>query len=318
MSDRANRAVVIRSTGSWYILRNEAGELFDARIKGKFRIKGLKTTNPVAVGDWVHYETDTEDENAIITEIEDRKNYIVRKSVNLSKQAHIIAANVDYALLVVTIANPRTSTGFIDRFLVTAEAYHITPILLFNKIDILTEDERLEMEYLIHVYSEIGYQCIRTSAIVHEGLEEVKEILKGKTSMFSGHSGAGKSSLINAIDETLAAKVGIISDSTYKGKHTTTFAEMFTLSFGGDIIDTPGIKGFGLVNFDKEDLNHYFIEMRDYLPNCKFNNCLHLEEPKCAVKDAVEEGLISPERYKNYVAIMTDDEEVHYRTSDYS
>jgi ribosome biogenesis GTPase len=171
MSDRANRAVVIRSTGSWYILRNEAGELFDARIKGKFRIKGLKTTNPVAVGDWVHYETDAEDENAIITVIEDRKNYIVRKSVNLSKQAHIIAANVDYALLVVTIANPRTSTGFIDRFLVTAEAYHITPILVFNKVDILSEEERLEMEYLIHVYTEIGYQCSRTSAIVHEGLE---------------------------------------------------------------------------------------------------------------------------------------------------
>ncbi len=318
MNNKPNRALVIRSTGSWYILRNESGELFDARIKGKFRMQGIKTTNPVAVGDWVRYETDGEDENAIITEIEDRKNYIVRKSVNLSKQAHIIAANVDFALLVVTIANPRTSTGFIDRFLVTAEAYHITPILVFNKVDILTEEERLEMEYLIHVYSEIGYQCIRTSAIVYEGLEEVKAILKDKTSMFSGHSGAGKSSLINAIDETLAAKVGIISDSTYKGKHTTTFAEMFTLSFGGDIIDTPGIKGFGLVDFDKDDLNHYFIEMRDYLPNCKFNNCLHLEEPKCAVKDAVEEGLISAERYKNYVAIISDDEEVHYRTSDYS
>lgn len=316
MANEKLRAQVVRSTGSWYILRNEEGKVLDARIRGKFRLDGIKTTNPVAVGDWVKYES-SKDDNHVITEIEERKNFIVRKSVNLSKQAHIIATNMDFAVLVVTVANPRTSSGFIDRFLITAEAYHIDTVLIFNKIDILTEAEAEEMEYLIDIYSNIGYRCIRTSAIEREGIDEVKELLSNKTSMLSGHSGAGKSSLINAVDPDIEAKVGDISDSHFKGKHTTTFAEMFTLSFGGDVIDTPGIKGFGLVNFSPEDLNHYFIEMREYLPNCKFNNCKHFQEPKCAVVEAVNNGDIAPERYDNYLSILNEDTDVHYRTNAY-
>ena len=317
MSD-IKKALVVRSTGSWFVLRGEDGILFDARIKGKFRIEGIKSTNPLAVGDFVDYEQDSDEQNAIITKIHDRKNYIVRKSVNLSKQTQIIAANVDYAFLVVTMANPRTSSGFVDRFLVTAEAYHITPILIFNKIDLLSEEEKFEMEYFMDIYSSIGYQCIPTSAVEGTGIDQVKVLMKNKTSMLSGHSGAGKSSIINAVDHKLSTKVGDISEAHFKGKHTTTFAEMFPLSFGGDIIDTPGIKGFGLVDFEKYDLNHYFVEFRKYLPDCKFSNCLHLEEPKCAVKEAVENEEISPERFKNYLAMLSDDEATHYRTGDFS
>ncbi|CAG5080388.1 Small ribosomal subunit biogenesis GTPase RsgA [Parvicella tangerina] len=307
----------MRSTGSWYIVRNEDGELVDARIKGKFRIKGIKTTNPIAVGDWVRYK-EGENNEFVITEIEDRKNYVIRKSVNLSKQAHIIGANIDYALLVVTLANPRTSTGFIDRFLVSTEAYGIETILVFNKYDLLTEEEKEELEYLIAVYSLIGYRCVVSSAINGKGIEEIRELLKDKTTLLSGHSGAGKSSLINAIDGSIETKVGDISSSHYKGKHTTTFAEMFPLSFGGDIIDTPGIKGFGIIDIDKEELNHYFVEMMELLPNCKFSNCKHIDEPQCAVKKAVEDGEIAAERYNNYLAMMLEEDENHWRTNIYN
>lgn len=310
------RGQVMRSTGSWYVIRNESGELVDARIKGKFRIKGIKTTNPIAVGDWVKY-TEGDNNEFVITEIEDRKNYVIRKSVNLSKQAHIIGANIDYALLVVTLANPRTSTGFIDRFLVSTEAYGIETIIVFNKCDLLSEEEKEELEYLTAVYSVIGYKCVSSSALTGQGIEEIRELLKNKTTLLSGHSGAGKSSLINAIDSTIEAKVGDISTSHFKGKHTTTFAEMFPLSFGGDIIDTPGIKGFGIIDIEKEELNHYFKEMMDLLPECKFSNCKHIDEPYCAVKAAVESGEIAVERYNNYLSMMLDEDENHWRSNIY-
>lgn len=316
MSSKLNRAQVLRSTGSWYILRDESGNTLDARIKGKFRIKGIKTTNPIAVGDWVRY-SEGDNNEFVISEIEERKNYVIRKSVNLSKQAHIIGANVDYALLIVTLANPRTSTGFIDRFLVSTEAYGIETIIVFNKCDLLSEEEREELDYLIAVYSVIGYRCIESSAVTGLGVEEIKQLLKDKTTLLSGHSGAGKSSLINAIDSDIETKVGIISESHFKGKHTTTFAEMFPLSFGGDIIDTPGIKGFGIVDIERDELNHYYKEMMELLPECKFSNCKHIDEPKCAVKEAVEAGEIAAERYNSYLSMMLDEGENHWRTNIY-
>ncbi|MCB9198169.1 MAG: ribosome small subunit-dependent GTPase A [Flavobacteriales bacterium] len=302
----------MRSTGSWYQIRDINGNYLDARIKGKFRIQGIKTTNPIAVGDWVSYSNGDNNE-FVITEIEERKNYVIRKSVNLSKQAHIIGANIDCALLVVTIANPRTSTGFIDRFLVSTEAYGIETIIVFNKCDLLDKEQMTELDHLISIYTAIGYQCIKTSAITKQGIDEVKQLLRDKTTLLSGHSGAGKSSLINAVDPDIETKVGEISDVHYKGKHTTTFAEMFPLSYGGDIIDTPGIKGFGIIDIDKSELNHYFKEMMALLPECKFHNCQHIDEPKCAVKEAVDNGSISIERYSNYLAMMTEDDDQHYR-----
>jgi len=316
MNDGIGIGVVMRSTGSWYALRTPSGDLIDARIKGKFRIAGIKTTNPLAVGDIVKFHIE-EDGTAVINAIEDRKNYIIRKSVNLSKQGHIIAANVDFAVLVVTIAHPRTTTGFIDRFLITAEAYDIPVVLVFNKIDLLDEQELELMEQFITEYQKIGYQCLITSATEGDGVEELGALLKDKTVMLSGHSGAGKSSLINAVDPEIDARVGKISESHFKGKHTTTFAEMFPLSFGGDIIDTPGIKGFGLVDLDKEELNHYFKEFIALLPECKFHNCKHIDEPKCAVKDALDRFEIWDERYKNYLTMYFGDDEVHYRTNQY-
>lgn len=316
MSSELHRGQVMRSTGSWYVVRKEDGEIIDARIKGKFRIKGIKTTNPIAVGDWVKF-FEGDNNEFVISQIEDRKNYVIRKSVNLSKQAHIIGANVDYALLVVTLASPKTSTGFIDRFLVSTEAYGIETIVVFNKCDLLSEEELEELEYLTAVYSVIGYKCIHSSALTGQGVDKIKELLKEKTTLLSGHSGAGKSSLINAVDPTIQTKVGDISESHYKGKHTTTFAEMFALTFGGDIIDTPGIKGFGIVDIEKDELNHYFKEMMALLPECKFSNCKHIDEPQCAVKEAVEAGEIAIERYNNYLAMMLDEDENHWRSAIY-
>lgn len=307
-----SRAQVIRSTGSWYVIRDLNGEYHDARIKGKFRIKGIKTTNPVAVGDWIKFSVGDNDET-VITDIEDRKNYVIRKSVNLSKQAHIIGANVDFAILVVTLANPRTSTGFIDRFLVSTEAYAIDTVIVFNKCDLLNAQQQQELDQLIDIYEKIGYQCIKTSTVSGMGVEQVRDILKDQTTLLSGHSGAGKSSLINAVDPSIDTKVGAISDSHSKGKHTTTFAEMFPLSFGGDIIDTPGIKGFGIIDIDKTELNHYFKEMMALLPNCKFHNCQHIDEPKCAVKEAVNSGTVSEDRYGNYLSLMMEEDDLHYR-----
>jgi ribosome biogenesis GTPase len=299
--------VVIKSTGSWYQLRNEEGEFIEARIKGKFRIQGIKTTNPIAVGDRVHYRFE-EDGKAVIHHIEERKNYIIRKSVNLSKQSHIVASNIDQALLIVTISQPVTSTGFIDRFLISAAAYHIPVSLVFNKIDLHTSTDTIELNYLTKIYTQIGYPCYTTSVVTQEGLDLLTTILTNKVTLLSGHSGSGKSSLINQLEPTINAKVGTISEVHHKGKHTTTFAEMFPLSFGGYIIDTPGIKGFGLVDLEKSELARYFKEMYALLPNCKFHNCQHINEPKCAVLEAVDKEDIAPFRYKNYLAMYYDKE----------
>lgn len=305
--------LVVRSTGSWYQVRTDDGNYMDARVKGKFKIAGIRTTNPIAVGDRVVIDHIDAEENGVIMDILPRKNYIIRKSVNLSKDSHIIASNLDLAILVVTIAHPNTSTGFIDRFLATAEAYHIPVVLVFNKIDLLDSMETEGLSRLTASYARIGYSCINTSALNGEGVEEIKGVIKDKVTLLSGHSGAGKSSLINAIDPMIKTKVGELSSAHFKGMHTTTFAELFPLSFGGDIIDTPGIKGFGLVDFDKNELSHYFLEMREVLDQCKFNNCQHINEPSCAVLKGVENGSIATFRYKNYLAMMEDDSKGIYR-----
>jgi ribosome biogenesis GTPase len=303
--------IVIRSTGSWYTVRTADAKLRECRIKGKFRIQGIKATNPVSVGDRV--EIELQDDGGIITEIAPRNNYIIRKSTNLSKQVHIIAANIDQAFLLVTISHPNTSTGFIDRFLVTAEAYHIPVTLIFNKIDLYEGKAAEKLEELIATYEYIGYPCMQVSATEGTGVEEVKALMKDKVTLMSGHSGVGKSTLINTIDKELDLKTDIISESHKKGKHTTTFAEMFELDFGGFIIDTPGIKGFGIVDLEKAELSHYFPEMRERLMDCKFNNCTHINEPGCDIKAAVEEGLLPESRYINYVMLYESDEKSSYR-----
>ena len=311
------KGLVTKSTGSWYSVRTEEGVYYDCRIKGKFRIKGIKSTNPLAVGDWVVFEVESDDNTGVINEILDRKNYIVRRSVNLSKQTHIIGANIDKAFLVVTMAKPHTSTGFIDRFLVTAEAYNIPTIILFNKTDIYELEERAEMMMLNDIYTDIGYECIEISAKTGKNIDLVKEKMKNNISMFSGHSGVGKSTLINSIDNKLNLKTAEVSHSHNKGQHTTTFAEMFELDFGGFIIDTPGIKGFGLVDMPPEEIGDYFPEFFAIKGQCKFNNCLHTSEPKCAVKDAVEDEEISASRYLSYLSFIEGDEG-NYRTDDYA
>lgn len=312
------RGTVYKSTGSWYQVKGEDEKFYKCRIKGKFRIRGIKSTNPVAVGDHVHFDLDeaSEEVTGVITEIEDRDNYIIRKSVNLSKQTHIIAANIDQAFLLVTLNNPPTFTTFIDRFLVTAEAYHIKTIILFNKIDTYNEEELGEIKYLAALYREIGYECIGISAKTGKNIDRVKEKMKGKTSMISGHSGTGKSTLVNAIEPTLDLKTSKISTQSKQGQHTTTFAEMYDLS-NARIIDTPGIKGFGVVEMEKEELGNYFPEFFALRQDCKFYNCLHLEEPKCAVKDALEEGNIAWSRYKSYLQIIEGEDEQQYRTDNF-
>ncbi len=302
------KGVVIKSTGSWYTVLSENKSVLECRIKGLFRMKDIKTTNPIAVGDKVEFEME-EDGRGVIHAIEERKNYIIRKSINLSKQSHILAANLDQALLIVTLAMPRTSTGFIDRFLVTAEGYHVPVSIVFNKMD-LFEDEKIlnEVNEFIDVYEKIGYTCYKVSAKKNIGIELLKQITKDKTTLISGHSGVGKSTLVNAMDKNLNLKVGEISDAHNKGKHTTTFAEMHPLSYGGFIIDSPGIKELGLVDMEKEEISDYFPEMRAIRNNCKFNNCLHLNEPKCAIIDAVEKGEIAVSRYNSYLGIMNGEE----------
>lgn len=309
---------VYKSTGSWYTIKTESGKFLDCRIKGKLRISGIRSTNPVAVGDTVDYELDksTDEIRGVITNIHDRENYIVRKSVNLSKQIHIIAANVDQVFLIVTINNPPTTTSFIDRFLVTAEAYDITAVLVFNKIDTFDEAMLDEQLYLQHVYSQIGYECIRVSAKVGKGIDALKEKMIGKTSMFSGHSGVGKSTLVNAIEPTLDLKTKEISLQHQQGQHTTTFAEMFDLQFDARIIDTPGIRGFGIIDMEKEEIGDYFPEFFALKQDCKFNNCLHKDEPHCAVKAALEKDEISWSRYKSYIQILEGEDE-HYRSNDF-
>ena len=309
---------VYKSTGSWYYVKSDDNKFYNCRIKGKFRMKGIKSTNPIAVGDVVDFDLDeTVDEvNGIITNIHDRKNYIVRKSVNLSKQTHIIASNIDIGFLIVTINNPTTTTSFIDRFLVTAKAYGIEAILIFNKIDTFDEATLDEQLYLQHTYQEIGYKCLRVSATDNKGVSELMDLMKGKVSMFSGHSGVGKSTLVNAIEPTLNLKTKEISNSHAQGQHTTTFAEMFDLSNNIRIIDTPGIRGFGMVDMEKQEVSDYFPEFFALKEDCKFNNCLHKEEPHCAIKKALDEDKIAWSRYQSYLKILEGDEE-HYRNDIY-
>ncbi|WP_369048001.1 ribosome small subunit-dependent GTPase A [Tenacibaculum sp. UWU-22] len=306
--------IVYKSTGSWYWIKSN-NTLYKCRIKGKFRIKGIKTTNPIAVGDKVDFllETNNDEETGVITNIYDRKNFIVRKSVNLSKQTHIIAANIDQVFLLITINNPTTFTTFIDRFLVTAEAYSIKTILVFNKMDTYEIEQRAEVLYLKDIYEPIGYECIEISALEHKNISLIKEKMKGKVSMFAGHSGVGKTTLLNAIEPSLDLKTKAISEQHKLGQHTTTFAEMFDLPFGAQIIDTPGIKGFGVVDIEKNELGDYFPEFLALKPQCKFNNCIHTNEPQCAVKDALENEEVSWSRYKSYLQIM-EEEQTHYRT----
>jgi len=311
------KGVVTKSTGSWYTVFDENGDTIDCRLKGKFRIKGIKSTNPVAVGDSVIFEFEEGKETGVINKILERKNYIIRKSVNLSKQTHIIAANIDVAFLLITINNPPTFTGFIDRFLATAEAYNITTVLLFNKLDMYSDEELDKLAELDAIYTDIGYKCIAISATKNIGIDEVKVLMKDKTTMFSGHSGVGKSTLINAIEPTLNLKTKEVSKQHKQGMHTTTFAEMFHLSFGGFIIDTPGIKGFGVVDFEPHQITDYFPEFFKLKSNCKFNNCLHINEPKCAIKEAIENGEIAYSRYNSYLQMVEGDDE-HYRTDIYS
>lgn len=310
--------IVYKSTGSWYIVKNPLGAIFECRIKGKFRLKGIKSTNPIAVGDIVDFELETNNNKTtgVINKIHDRKNYIVRKSVNLSKQTHIIASNVDQVFLLITINNPPTLTSFIDRFLITAQAYSIKTILLFNKIDTYDDDTLLEVKYLAALYRKIGYECIGVSALKHKNIDKVKKLMKDKVSMFAGHSGVGKSTLVNAIEPNLNLKTREISIQHMQGQHTTTFAEMFDVHFGAKIIDTPGIKGFGIVDMDKEEVGDYFPEFFQLKQDCKFNNCLHIEEPKCAVKKALENHEVSYSRYRSYLQILQGDDE-NYRTDNW-
>lgn len=312
------KGIVYKSTGSWYSVKAENGTFYKCRIKGKFRMGDIKSTNPVAVGDHVVFDIETKSDETVgvIKHIDERNNYIIRKSVNLSKQTHIIAANIDVAFLLITLNNPPTFTTFIDRFLITAEAYHINAVLLFNKVDTYNEDELLEIKFLAATYRKIGYECIGISAVTGRNIDKVKALMKDKVTMFSGHSGVGKSTLVNAIESGLDLKTSKISDQHMQGQHTTTFAEMFDLSFGGQIIDTPGIKGFGVVEIDKEELGDYFPEFFKLKEHCKFNNCMHLEEPQCAIKEALETEEIAWSRYKSYLQILEGEEE-HFRKDIY-
>jgi ribosome biogenesis GTPase len=297
------QGLVIKSTGSWYQVYAEDGLNYDCRIKGKFRIAGIQTTNPIAVGDLVNFEMEPNSGNGVIDTLHERKNYIIRKSINLSRQSQIIAANMDQAFLVVTLASPRTSLGFIDRFLATAEAYHIPSTLIFNKMDLFNEAGLEILDEYKSIYENIGYPCYAVSALEGTNMQELQDLLKAKTTLFSGHSGVGKSSLINALLPGRDIKTGEVSESSDKGQHTTTFAEMHTLPFGGYLIDTPGIRELGIFDIRPEELGHYFREIRELMHKCKFHNCRHINEPGCAVMKAVEEGEIEISRYESYLSI---------------
>lgn len=310
------KGLVYRSTGSWYVIKETDGVFIEARIKGKFRNKDIKTTNPISVGDWVSY-TVKEDGCGWIEEIHPRKNYMIRKSVNLSKEAHIIGSNIDLCVLIATVSNPTTSTGFIDRFSVTAQAYDIPLLIVFNKSDLYSIRDKEHLEDLIACYEKIGFECLVTSAKNNLFIDKLKEKLENKVVLFSGHSGAGKSSLINSMNPSLKLAVGEISEAHSKGKHTTTFAEMFDLTETIQLIDTPGIKGFGLIDLEKEELSQYFPEMFEISSECKFHNCVHINEPGCAVIEAVNLGVIAESRYQSYYSMYNDDEKETYRALNY-
>ncbi len=302
------KGVVIKSTGSWYMVKTEQG-IISCRIKGKFRLEDVKHTNPVTVGDYVEISLEEKQETGIIQSIAPRSNYIIRKASNLSKQTHIIASNLDQAILVATIAFPQTSLGFIDRFLVTTEAYHIPAVIVFNKTDLYTDGLEEVLNDTIELYqSKVGYKCPKTSIKTGEGINELKELLQDKTTLCCGHSGVGKSSLLNMLDASLKIKTGELSGYHLKGQHTTTFAEMHALSFGGNIIDTPGIREFGIIDIEDAELSHYFKEMKPLIGQCKFNNCKHREEPDCAIVKAVQTGQISEERYHSYLNILANED----------
>ena len=300
--------LIIKNTGSDYVVRSSDGSNSVCRVKGSFRIKGIKSTSPVTVGDRVEF-----DDTGYITELHERKNYIVRKPTNLSKQLHIIAANLDQAILIITIKNPVTSTTFIDRFLATAEAYHIPTILVFNKIDLLDSENEAYVNALIHLYESIGYQCLKMTATQGNGIAELQNTLAGKISLLSGNSGVGKSTIINQIVPNSSAKTGEISNSHHKGMHTTTFSEMYEISTDTFLIDTPGIKGFGMVDMNEEEIGHFFRDIFEASKNCRFNNCSHRHEPGCAVLQAVSEHRIATSRYESYLSILEDITEGKYR-----
>ena len=306
------QGLVIKNTGSWYTVRTAEGEIIESKVKGNFRLKGIRSTNPVAVGDEVDIDVNSEG-TAFITNIHDRRNYIIRKASNLSKQSHIIAANLDQAFLVITVNYPRTLTTFIDRFLASAEAYRVPVILLFNKTDILNEDDLEYQKMMINLYDTIGYECLEVSAETGQGMDKLAPMLKDKVSLFSGNSGVGKSSLINILIPGADQRTAEISDAHNTGIHTTTYSEMLQVPGGGWVIDTPGIKGFGTFDIEPEEVCSYFREIFQFSKNCKFSNCTHTHEPGCAVLEALENHYIAPSRYLSYLSMMEDKDENKYR-----
>ena len=309
------QGTVVKSSGSVYGVRAIDGTLVDCRVKGNFRLKGIRSTNPVAVGDNVIFDR-REDGTAYIVDILERKNYIVRKASNLSKQSHILAANLDLCFLIVTISHPTTATTFIDRFLASAEAYRVPVVIIFNKTDLYNEAEREELEYLTALYESIGYRCLHTSAINNKGTDALKEMMQGKVSLFAGNSGVGKSSLVNALSPEIATKVGEISKTHDTGMHTTTYTEMFEFMPDSYIVDTPGVKGFGTYDMEIEEISHYFVEFFELSTDCRYGNCTHTHEPGCAVLEALEKGKIAPSRYQSYLSMLEDKEEGKYRVSE--
>ena len=307
------KGLVIKNTGSWYAVKTDGGQVFECKVKGNFRLKGIRSTNPVAVGDFVSITPGADGVTALIDGIEDRRNYVIRRASNLSKQSHIIAANVDMAVLIATMSHPQTSTTFIDRFLASAEAYRIPVLLVFNKTDLLSEDERSVLRTVMDLYSHIGYQCIPCSAVDGDGVDDVRSALAGKVSLLSGNSGVGKSTMLNLLVPDADAKTSEISTAHDTGTHTTTFSQMYFLPEGGAVIDTPGIKGFGTFDMERTEVSHYFKEIFEEGQSCRFSDCTHTHEPGCAVLRAVEEQRIAESRYNSYLSMLGDKDEDRYR-----